>query len=838
MENSAPLEMQETLVIHNKIESDNEEYLVVEEPGEFKNNNDSKHFQKNEIRQTLIQFEGAVPEQFEHKKRKSYLRSMKTHNPHRRLSKNILTHAAKDLHLSSVSYHDDTPPQISWLRLLVYVPLLIGALLIVLCARKPYRIVLWEPEEENVPYYPLSFRQIAIQKHHSFKVNVEMADKYNVDHSDLMARVKARREIEPDVPDDAAHLCVAHFGDQVRAELGNNTMTRVEDVKFLLGLAYLNDFHPAVLTLGSMLTEPQDLAPLIDKIETCSAQNAMYASFACHWKNNPSITPSLQIDGEAVTFASQVRLLLTRVLMMDRLTEEAYNNHQFFADSFYAMAAGLQAAGGPELYHRLPLAREQLEFIVDKYNTILKLARDLVKARNQRQDLNKWGREVSTQINIMEAVLIDTLVLKNEANALTGIALAHYVSGRGSSINIHEADSGNSEYRWPLGKDWADAYIAWYTDFVIGGLSSVKSVPKLLIPGMFCTSDDFAAQSFILKRLYSLFLHMNMNANPDNEFLQFMLTPALEQFALDFGKITNNHLPIRLPTAEDVKEMLIDWPTPYLSSFIHLGPYGWKLILTFSCWGSVVLAGFGMEYFMLGYVFKYHRVTTSAGWQFAQIIFPMLLSVALLSHSVFSFPILAVGLWKLGFPETLSDLVASLTLSDDPSIGFMRALASYCNVLGTVLHHSATVWYCCALTFDLYEEVPIYYVLGATLPLVFQHWFIMLKYKNLIAFVVIELALEIWWEIEQFSLMDKCRFYHQQRCLWAILVAHWFYWTAGVINFILDIYLAHTLPHDDSPAAESHRRKTVHHFEAAAETLTAIVHHEPIKHAEHLQKSK
>ena len=38
----------------------------------------------------------------------------------------------------------------------------------------------------------------------------------------------------------------------------------------------------------------------------------------------------------------------------------------------------------------------------------------------------------------------------------------------------------------------------------------------------------------------------------------------------------------------------------------------------------------------------------------------------------------------------------------------------------------------------------------------------------------------IWWEIEVIVHMDKFRYWHEQRVLWGMLVAHWLYWLGGL----------------------------------------------------------
>lgn len=53
------------------------------------------------------------------------------------------------------------------------------------------------------------------------------------------------------------------------------------------------------------------------------------------------------------------------------------------------------------------------------------------------------------------------------------------------------SDNGsNIHVQWPLGKDWADAYVAWSSAFVLGALSANSgSLATLLIPSIMCTEE-------------------------------------------------------------------------------------------------------------------------------------------------------------------------------------------------------------------------------------------------------------------------------------------------------------------------------------------------------------
>ena len=166
-------------------------------------------------------------------------------------------------------------------------------------------------------------------------------------------------------------------------------------------------------------------------------------------------------------------------------------------------------------------------------------------------------------------------------------------------------------------------------------------------------------------------------------------------------------------------------------------------------------------------------------WRAAQLAFPLFLSIALYSRSLFGLPFLVAGLWKLGFPEALSHVSESL----NPDCGTFLAFCNFFCAMGTFLHHCATAWFVCASNNGL---MPVQYSAGymaVTVPLVLQHWFVVTKYFNFWVYAVAELMLEVWWELEMFTNLPSATQWHQQIMFWSILVAHWFYWFDAVGSF-------------------------------------------------------
>ena len=72
-----------------------------------------------------------------------------------------------------------------------------------------------------------------------------------------------------------------------------------------------------------------------------------------------------------------------------------------------------------------------------------------------------------------------------------------------------------------------------------------------------------------------------------------------------------------------------------------------------------------------------------------------------MSHNFWSMPILVVGLFKLGFPETFMYLYLGIfSKNGNPA----ARLSDLCNGIGTVLHHSAGCFNVAMLLVDASEE--------------------------------------------------------------------------------------------------------------------------------------
>jgi len=240
------------------------------------------------------------------------------------------------------------------------------------------------------------------------------------------------------------------------------------------------------------------------------------------------------------------------------------------------------------------------------------------------------------------------------------------------------------------------------------------------------------------------------------------------------------------PTSTALPEGPLDWPSHEDFGWIATG------ILTVTC----IITGLGIEV-VLGDVLmlKLQEDDFNVFWKFSQLLFPLFLTVSLLAHTVFGLPFLVFGLWKLGCPETTT--YARIALQQTHP-AFERLVAAI-NGLGTLLHHSISAWsVCCLVTGKIQLDDDF---LALTLPLVVEHWFVLLKYWNKGVYVGTTLAVEFVWQWEilyHFFGLDHPT--NWKFIMVTMFTAHWFY----ILGFCLETLEKRILKpkYEDTPGIE------------------------------------
>lgn len=106
------------------------------------------------------------------------------------------------------------------------------------------------------------------------------------------------------------------------------------------------------------------------------------------------------------------------------------------------------------------------------------------------------------------------------------------------------------------------------------------------------------------------------------------------------------------------------------------------------------------------------------------------------------------------------------------------------NAFGTVCHHAAASLYVCLWLTGVVP--PASYVVDPALVLLVQHWFVLLIYVNQMAYIIIELLVEVWFEWVMFSVFEELVYTHVLLGVAAgtMLVAHWLYLLSAFLELL------------------------------------------------------
>ena len=228
-----------------------------------------------------------------------------------------------------------------------------------------------------------------------------------------------------------------------------------------------------------------------------------------------------------------------------------------------------------------------------------------------------------------------------------------------------------------------------------------------------------------------------------------------------------------------------DWVLPPLEYLPDDGDdWSFAWLMCYSVWVSVLILGLGSEY-IVGHVVTQYLSGDSLKhfWKASQFIFPLFVTIALVSHSYWGLLFLVLGLWKFGSPETIVYFNLARNRHEPPSFRLRCAI----EFLGTLLHHSATSLLIVSLTTR--REFLDRNVLSCTLPLVIQHWFCLTKYIHKNVFVVSELILEVVWEWELIFNITQypCHSWNFKLISWTMLVAHWLYLASATMGLLAPV---------------------------------------------------
>ena len=546
--------------------------------------------------------------------------------------------------------------------------------------------------------------------------------------------------------------------------------------------------------LGQYLESPQSLESLYNTSSACLRDMIGLPELACIMRKSSPWDLSLTDQKIYILYAIHIGVVLevlTGVLPTDlsalHEVSEIMENSQRFAKARFA--SGIYSSSMQEFHDA-------------KYNGLAYSLGTLAKhmASNENFDL----AQSMFQTNILEAVKIDSINQFN-ANARVGLAVATR-SAFGGVVDDHE-------YRWRLGKELIDAYMTWNMAFLVGN-ADYASLSKLFIPSTSCVSFTDKGEDWLNKRVVSLTLKLMIivdkpNAGPvyiEDEHLNAIIRSfELEvdeatklsrwSIAQELGESNLETADLTSPSRNAIEEMLFrlcngachDKPWRFSDSvpLSHFSDTQFQVYTGFIFWVTVMLAGIGLEIVLWVHFLQEWGDSRELLWKFAQFIFSLLLATALglAAHQDFlALPILVVGLWKFGFPETIMYTYLGMFGRE---LHWAKRSSDLLNGVGTVVHHGAVAL---VVVMALVGVVaPTRHAWNVTLIMIIQHWVVLLKYVNKWAYAAVALPLEAWFEWTVIS-----DFYFIRELNWTaalaagvMLFAHWLYLIAGGLDLVV-----------------------------------------------------
>ena len=254
----------------------------------------------------------------------------------------------------------------------------------------------------------------------------------------------------------------------------------------------------------------------------------------------------------------------------------------------------------------------------------------------------------------------------------------------------------------------------------------------------------------------------------------------------------------------------------------HYNDCDYMLFYGFILWATIVITGrLGMEYF---FYFSLMRAdswdeSTEIRWRFVQFCFPLLATTSVgMAHttSFWAIPLIVVTLFKFGFPaETILFLYSSLF---DKSLSRSMRLKDLLDGVGTVIHHSSAALYIAMVLLCIIPSTRA--TIEVVVPVLVQHWFVLLRYRFNHLYVLIETVLEVWFEMTVLSSLEAMHNEHWVAGIVAVsmLFSHWLYFIAGCLGLLF----TDASNRDDVMTIKSHNDNSLHRLKSRRDFRVSV----------------
>lgn len=232
---------------------------------------------------------------------------------------------------------------------------------------------------------------------------------------------------------------------------------------------------------------------------------------------------------------------------------------------------------------------------------------------------------------------------------------------------------------------------------------------------------------------------------------------------------------------------------------------------TLFLFGNCVLAGIGAEVF-LGEVIIAPDMTAQRVrvqlWKYAQVIFPLMISISVYSRSVFGCIFVVFGSFKFGYPEISNHIwYGFYDRSNRDTIG---RVFEFMNGVYLLSHHLASVMVVCGLITGQWGLSR--YLLAGVFPPLVQHWVIVFKYYNRNLYILGVSLVELWFQIEYFGSFHHLENSKLQLSVSFFMAAHWGLFFVGGLDLLREIASKRrSFPNTANDSADSNNMNNVGH---------------------------
>ena len=563
--------------------------------------------------------------------------------------------------------------------------------------------------------------------------------------------------------------CISPFWESLLERLSwasNFTnMTDPAKVREVLDLMRLTDSQEARRAVGNLLHHPTPYTAFLDQIRGCALANHPLNAYACEALEQPGLRLPFVVGGSnAASFVSELWDALHLGFVLERISATMTNE----PDAQMAITWDISLKD-PEYMDSIRVSNREwaianslvgskremdlLEFKLQKYQSVLEFDREYkllsVKADDPRAVLSV---QRLLALNIIEAAYVD---LQGGLDENVALALALAVQAQGRLPHLSSA----RQLRYPLGKDWVDAYNAWNMGYV-SQFNDLQFFPKLLIPSVLCNSHDDRATSWFSARAASLKLFILYQTNRGSEKLtKYNVVVFSEALRREWGRATLEYTPIMPPapfstgSLTSMFELLLPPSRHKGFTFTNYWSDEWfRFYGSLVIWASVVSAGLGAEVILGPWLIEKLAAQDASShtgkvmWHLAQAFFALNLTVAFFSGSALGLPYLVIGLWKCGFPETYSSLKQAYFHALEAGCITADAVACFADGMGSLVHHTTTAFIIIGCMTHIFPVSRV--ITAACMVPIMQHMIVMLKYQNYDLFCFLSIVLEVWFELE------------------------------------------------------------------------------------------